>query len=175
MAYVQILVLPLQYTTETLAPTRKAQIVSELPLLFKAPLIFLKAYSVQWKKMGEGGGVKEDECKWKPHMMTCCCSPHWEPSLCKAKHHWAFSFGLSNQQHAKKSSFFYPYAISGSYQFRGQFNCTPSFTLVQSFVRGRLSALLNYIVHSRPKNTFHTRWLPQCKYFSSVIPEPSHV
>lgn len=47
MAYVQILVLPLQYTTETLAPTRKAQIVSELPLLFKAPLIFLKAYSVQ--------------------------------------------------------------------------------------------------------------------------------
>lgn len=172
MAYVPILVLPLQYTTETLAPTRKAQIVSELPLLFKAPLIFLKAYSVQWKKMGEGGGVKEDEShKWWP-----AAAPHIESHLyvrLSITEHSHLGYQISSMQ--KKSSFFYPYAISGSYQFRGQFNCTPSFTLVQSFVRGRLSALLNYIVHSRPKNTFHTLWLPQCKYFSSVIPEPSHV
>lgn len=150
-------------------PTRKAQIVSELPFLSKALLILLMAYSVQWKQWERNGRRKRRRVhghKWKPCKMTRCCSPH------RGRHLYV-RLSITEQSHLgyqistacctvreKKSPFFYPYAISGSYQFRGQFNCTPSFTLVQSFVRGRLSALLNYIVHSRPENTFHSRWLP---------------
>lgn len=70
----------------------------------------------------------------------------------------------------KKCPFFYPCAISGSYQFRGQFNSMPSLTLrVQPFVKGRLSAFPNCIVHSRPKNMFHTQRIPLynlIKYYS---------
>lgn len=84
--------------------------------------------------------------------------PHKEMTLSEGKDPWAVSFSPLNQRRSvKKCPFFCLCAISGSDQFRAQFNWTASFSLVQSFVKGGLNALLNYIVHFRPKNMFHTQ------------------
>lgn len=165
MAYVKISVSPLQLFTEAKPPTRKSRSSLWTPFSIQGPFNPPKGLQCSMKELR---GKEEDEEEEEEGFTAADESDTRWPAPAPAQKDILTLYlrlSITEQSHlgyqisgklcsVKKCPFFYPCAIRGSYQFGGQFNC--SFTLVQSFVKGRLSARLNNIVHSRPPRTCST-------------------